>query len=252
MASTSSAPPLAHVDALFIGRRWERPAGAGALDVVNPATDEVVASVALAGADDVARAVDAARAAEPAWAALGPEGRGRVLTAIRDGLAARQEEIAAAITAEMGCPTKTARTIQSGLPLQVIDSLVALAGQVENVEELGNSRVFREPAGVVAAVTPWNYPLHQSIAKIAPALLAGCTVVHKPSELAPLSAWILAEVCAAAGVPAGVYNMVCGTGADAGEPLVAHPDVDLVSFTGSTRAGRRIAELAAQNLTRVA
>ncbi|MHB8719320.1 MAG: aldehyde dehydrogenase family protein [Candidatus Dormibacteria bacterium] len=252
MPSTTLPAASAHHDRLFAGGVWRRPAGGGSIDVVDPARDEVVTRVAAAGAADVDAAVDAAAEAQPAWAALGAETRARHLAALREGLAARQEEIAAAITSEMGCPIRTSRTIQSGLPLTVIDSLVALAPGVDAVEEIGNSRVLPHPAGVVAAITPWNYPLHQSIAKIAPALLAGCTVVHKPSEMAPLSAWIFAEVCQAAGLPAGVYNMVCGTGAAAGEPLVSHPRVDMVSFTGSTRAGRRVAELAAATVTRVA
>jgi aldehyde dehydrogenase (NAD+) len=161
-------------------------------------------------------------------------------------------ELAQCITAEMGAPARLATTVQTGLPLQVLDSYIALAATAEESERIGNSVVLREPVGVVAAITPWNYPLHQSIAKIAPALLAGCTVVHKPSEVAPLSAHILAEIAADAGLPAGVYNLVPGTGAIVGEALALHPDVDMISFTGSTRAGRRVSELASATVKRVA
>ena len=149
-------------------------------------------------------------------------------------------------------PFRAVRRIQAGLPAAVADSYARLAIEFPFEERIGNSLVVKEPVGVVACITPWNYPLHQVIAKVAPALAAGCTVVLKPSEVAPLSAFILAEILHEAGVPAGVFNLVTGTGEVVGEALASHPDVDLVSFTGSTRAGRRVAELAARTVKRTA
>jgi aldehyde dehydrogenase (NAD+) len=238
-------------DVLFVDGEWVASSGTGWIPVDNPATEEVFARVPAGTADDVDRAVAAARRAFPAWAATPVAERARHLAAIRDGLQARQQELAGVITAEMGSPTKLAMTVQTGLPLAVLSSYVELASAVDETETIGNSMVLREPVGVVAAITPWNYPLHQSIAKIAPALLAGCTVVHKPSEVAPLSAYLLAEVVEEAGLPPGVYNMVSGTGAVVGEALASHPDVDMVSFTGSTRAGRRVSAVASETVKRV-
>jgi betaine-aldehyde dehydrogenase len=148
-------------------------------------------------------------------------------------------------------PLKLSRRIQAGLPAAVLESYVKLLGDYAFEERIGNSLVVREPAGVAACITPWNYPLHQMIAKLAPALAAGCTVVLKPSEVAPLSAFILAEIVHEAGLPAGVFNLVTGSGQEVGEHLAGHPDVDLISFTGSLRAGRRVAELAAGTVKRV-
>ncbi|MCY3000905.1 MAG: aldehyde dehydrogenase family protein, partial [Planctomycetota bacterium] len=162
------------------------------------------------------------------------------------------DELAALITAELGAPLDFSRRVQAGLPVAVLGSMAQLATEVEREETVGNSRVVRQPVGVVAAITPWNYPLHQVVAKVAPALAAGCTVVVKPSELCPLSSFLFAEVVAASGLPPGVFQLVPGAGHDVGEALASHRDVDLVSFTGSTRAGRRVAELAGRDLRRVA
>jgi aldehyde dehydrogenase (NAD+) len=237
---------------LYVGGEWVVSAADGWIAVDNPATEEVIAAVPLGTAEDVARAVSAARCAFPAWSATPVAERARYLEALRDALAATQDELAATITAEMGAPTKVARAVQTGVPLQVLSAYVELAGRVEATETIGNSVVVREPVGVVAAITPWNYPLHQSIAKIAPALLAGCTVVHKPSEVAPLTAYAVAEIADSIGLPPGVYNLVSGTGEVVGEALARHPDVDMVSFTGSTRAGRRVGALASETVKRVA
>jgi aldehyde dehydrogenase (NAD+) len=152
----------------------------------------------------------------------------------------------------MGAPATLASSVQVGLPLRGLGSYIDLLHATEESEVVGNSLVVREPVGVVGAITPWNYPLHQSVAKVAAALAAGCTVVHKPSEVAPLSAYLLAEIVDAAGLPAGVYNLVAGYGPEAGEALAAHAGVDMVSFTGSTRAGRRVGALAAETVKRVA
>ncbi|WP_328534142.1 aldehyde dehydrogenase family protein [Micromonospora zamorensis] len=225
---------------------------AGTLPVVNPATGEVVAETPAGTADDVDSAVAAARAAFPAWAATTPQHRADVLRRLGAGLAARTEEIAQAITAEMGSPIGMSRTAQVGFPAAVVESVAGLADDFAWTEEVGNSLIVREPIGVVGAITPWNFPLQQIVSKLAPALLAGNTMVFKPSENAPLTARILAEVAAEAGVPAGVFNVVYGTGATVGEAISAHPDIDMISFTGSTRAGQRISSVAAATVKRVA
>ncbi|MEU8179251.1 aldehyde dehydrogenase family protein [Micromonospora sp. NPDC049047] len=225
---------------------------AGTLPVVNPATGEVVAKTPAGTAADVDRAVVAARAAFPAWAATTPRHRADVLRRLGAGLGVRQEEIAQAITAEMGSPIGMSRTAQVAFPAAVVESVVALADDFAWTEEVGNSLIVREPIGVVGAITPWNFPLQQIVSKVAPALLAGNTIVFKPSENAPLTARILAEVAADAGVPAGVLNVVYGTGAVVGEAISAHPDIDMISFTGSTRAGKRIGAVAAETVKRVA
>ncbi|MGA4727838.1 aldehyde dehydrogenase family protein [Micromonospora taraxaci] len=225
---------------------------AGTLPVVNPATGEVVAETPAGTAADVDRAVAAARAAFPAWAATTPQHRANVLRRLGAGLGARQEEIAQAITAEMGSPIGMSRTAQVAFPAAVVESVAGLADDFAWTEEVGNSLIVREPIGVVGAITPWNFPLQQIVSKLAPALLAGNTMVFKPSENAPLTARILAEVAADAGVPAGVFNVVYGTGAVVGEAISAHPDIDMVSFTGSTRAGKRIGAVAAETVKRVA
>ncbi|WP_327644455.1 aldehyde dehydrogenase family protein [Micromonospora zamorensis] len=225
---------------------------AGTLPVVNPATGEVVAETPAGTADDVDSAVAAARAAFPAWAATTPQHRADVLRRLGAGLAARTEEIAQAITAEMGSPIGMSRTAQVAFPAAVVESVAGLADDFAWTEEVGNSLIVREPIGVVGAITPWNFPLQQIVSKLAPALLAGNTMVFKPSENAPLTARILAEVAAEAGVPAGVFNVVYGTGATVGEAISAHPDIDMISFTGSTRAGQRISSVAAATVKRVA
>ncbi|MFI7658108.1 aldehyde dehydrogenase family protein [Micromonospora parva] len=225
---------------------------AGTLPVVNPATGEVVTETPAGTAADVDRAVTAARAAFPAWSATTPQHRADVLRRLGAGLAARTEEIAQAITAEMGSPIGMSRTAQVAFPAAVLESIAGLADDFAWTEEVGNSLIVREPIGVVGAITPWNFPLQQIVSKLAPALLAGNTMVFKPSENAPLTARILAEAAAEAGVPAGVFNVVYGTGATVGEAISAHPDIDMISFTGSTRAGQRIAAVAAASVKRVA
>ncbi|WP_327040800.1 aldehyde dehydrogenase family protein [Micromonospora ureilytica] len=225
---------------------------ADTLPVVNPATGEVVAETPAGTAADVDRAVAAARAAFPAWSATTPQHRADVLRRLGAGLAARTEEIAQAITAEMGSPIGMSRTAQVAFPAAVVESVAGLADDFAWTEEVGNSLIVREPIGVVGAITPWNFPLQQIVSKLAPALLAGNTMVFKPSENAPLTARVLAEVAAEAGVPAGVFNVVYGTGATVGEAISAHPDIDMISFTGSTRAGQRISSVAAATVKRVA
>jgi betaine-aldehyde dehydrogenase len=237
---------------LFINGIWETPGSVQQIEVVNPASETVIGRVPAAGSREADRAVTAARAAFAGWARTPGAERAAVLGKILQGLAARQEEIARTITDEVGMPLKLSRRIQAGLPAIVLESYIKLLAEYPFEERIGNSLVVREPAGVAVCITPWNYPLHQVVAKIAPALAAGCSVVLKPSEVAPLSAFILADIIQEAGLPAGVFNLVSGTGEAVGEPLARHPEVDLVSFTGSVRAGQRVAALAAETVKRVA
>jgi aldehyde dehydrogenase (NAD+) len=222
------------------------------IDVVDPATGRVVAAVPAGNAADVDRAVTAARSAFETWSTTPVVERAAVVKRISEGLKARGAEIAAAVTSEMGSPITFSRSVQAGLPVFTSGGVAGLAESFPWTEEIGNSLVVREPVGVVGAITPWNYPLHQIVAKIAPALLAGCTVVLKPSEVAPLSAGILAEITAGAGLPAGAFNIVYGTGPVVGEAIAGHPDVDMVSFTGSTNAGKRVSVVASETVKRVA
>ncbi|HET9141782.1 aldehyde dehydrogenase family protein [Actinophytocola sp.] len=223
------------------------------IEVVNPATEEVIGSVPAGTAADVDAAVTAASDAFGSWSATPVAERAAVVRRISEGLAARRDEIAATITAEMGSPITFATRVQASLP---VATSAGLAGLLESgysfSEEIGNSLVLREPVGVVGCITPWNYPLHQIVNKVVPALAAGCTVVLKPSEVAPLNANLLMEVLAEAGVPAGVVNLVHGVGPVVGEAIAAHPGIDMVSFTGSTRAGRRVSAVAAETIKRVA
>ena len=237
---------------LYYGGGWQAPRGAGSIEVLNPFTEEVLTSVPEGTVEDADLAVAAAAAAFPSWAATPVAERRRFLAVLAEGLAARQEEIALTVAAEVGTPKALAISVQAGLPIAVMRSYAELLDSFPFEEKVGNSLVWREPVGVVAAITPWNFPLHQIVAKVAPALAAGNTVVLKPSELAPMNAYILAEVVHAAGLPAGVFNLVTGYGPVVGERLASHPLVDMVSFTGSTAAGRRVAELAAPTVKRVA
>lgn len=238
---------------LYIGGEWVPSAGhESPSSVTSPATDAVIASVVRGTAADVDRAVRAARAAFDGWSTRPVAERAAFLLKIHEGLKARANDIAQAVTSEMGMPLKQSLRIQAGSPIAAFKLYAGLVQNFHFEEEVGNSLVVREAIGVVAAITPWNYPLHQIAAKVAAALAAGCTVVLKPSEVAPLDAVILAEVIHDVGLPAGVFNLVTGRGTVVGEAMCAHPDVDMVSFTGSTRAGRRISELASATIKRVA
>src|SRR3954453_19097284 len=239
-------------DKLFIGGEGVDPSGEGTIDVVNPTTEEVVGRIPEGTTEDADRAVKAARAAFDAWSQTPAEERAYFCAQIGAKLAERGEELAALITTELGMPIGLSQLIQAGLPSVTFSSMPELVREVAWEEEVGNSLIVKEPAGVIAAITPWNYPLHQIANKVAPALAAGCTVVLKPSEVTPLNAFILAEIIDDVGLPAGVFNLVSGTGPVVGEAIAAHPDVDMVSFTGSTRAGKRVGELAAQCVKPVA
>ncbi|MFL6124199.1 aldehyde dehydrogenase family protein [Actinophytocola sp.] len=223
------------------------------IDVVNPTTEEVIASVPAGTQADADAAVRAAASAFEAWAATPLAERVAAIRRVNDGLRARSAELAATIVAEVGTPITFASKVQVVNLVGITDGVLAEveAGALDPVT-VGNSTIVRDPIGVVAAITPWNFPLQQMVAKVTPALVAGNTVVLKPSEVAPLTAGLLAQIIAAAGLPAGVFNMVHGTGPVVGEALAAHPLVDMVSFTGSTRAGRRVAAVGAETVKRVA
>ena len=237
---------------LYVNGAWVEPAGSRMLDVINSTTEEVMGRIPEGGAEDIDRAVTAARAAFDSWSSTSPAYRAAFLQKISAGLAARQSEIAEIIASEVGMPLPLATMVQAGMPAMVMGSFAKLLGEYSFEEQIGNSLVLKEPVGVVGCITPWNYPLHQVVAKVAPALAAGCTVVLKPSEVAPLTAFILAEIIDEAALPGGVFNLVTGLGPVAGEALASHPGVDMISFTGSTRAGKRVSELAAQTVKRVA
>jgi aldehyde dehydrogenase (NAD+) len=248
----ATAAELQVRDKVFIGGEWVEPSGSETIEVVNATTEEVMGTIPACTPEDADRAVAAARAAFDSWSQTPREERAGYLSAIAAGLGERAEEIAATISQELGMPLRLSQIVQVGLPTSQFAATPQLMEEVEWEEEIGNSRVLREAIGVVGAITPWNYPLNQIAAKVAPALAAGCPVVLKPSEVTPLNAFQLAEVIEAAGLPAGVFNLVTGTGPVVGEAIAAHPEVDMVSFTGSTRAGRRVSELAAETVKPIA
>jgi betaine-aldehyde dehydrogenase len=239
-------------DKLFIGGVWVAPSSKQTIDVFNAGNGERLAKVPLGDEKDVDAAVAAARTALEGWSGGSAEWRAGFLEKIAAGLKARADELARLIAQEVGMPLKLSARIQVALPIANFANYAKLAKEFSFEQKVGNSLVVREPVGVVGAITPWNYPLHQITLKVAPALAAGCTVVLKPSEVAPLNAFVLAEVIETAGLPRGVFNLVTGTGPKAGEALVKHPGVDMISFTGSTRAGKRISELASSSVKRVA
>ncbi|MFD5410336.1 aldehyde dehydrogenase family protein [Streptomyces nojiriensis] len=239
-------------DGMYIDGAWRPAAGGDLIEVVNPADGQVIAQVPAGTEEDVDAAVRAARAALPGWAATAPAERAALIGALRDALLARTGELTETITAELGSPLGFSKAVHVGAPIAVATSYAALASSYAFEERVGNSTVLLEPIGVVAAITPWNYPLHQVVAKVAPALAAGCTLVLKPAEDTPLTAQLFAEAVHEAGIPAGVFNMVTGTGPVAGRALAAHEGVDLVSFTGSTAVGKQIGATAGAAVKRVA
>ena len=239
-------------DKFYIDGAWVEPDGKGTIAVINASTEEVMGHIPEGSVADVDRAVAAAKAAFDTWGHTPKEERGKYLQRLAEGLAARSAEIGEVISQEVGMPLMWSNMIQAGLPVGNAANYVEILDNFEFEEEIGNSLVVKTPVGVVGAITPWNYPLHQIICKVAPALAAGCTVVLKPSEVAPLNAFILAEVIDEVGFPAGVFNLVTGIGSVVGERLAEHPDVNMVSFTGSTAAGKRVAEVAAKTVKRVA
>ncbi len=250
--ATTTETQLQVRDKIYVGGEWIASAGTGTIEVISASTEEVIGSIPEGTPEDVDRAVAAAREAFESWSQTSVEERADWMTRISQALGARSEEIATLIAQEVGMPLKLATMIQAGLPTMDFGSMPQAMNELQWEEEVGNSLIVREPVGVVGAITPWNYPLHQISAKVAGALAAGCTIIVKPSEVAPLNAFLLAEILDELGLPAGVFNLVTGFGPVVGEALASHGGIDMISFTGSTRAGRRVSELASATVKRVA
>ena len=235
----------------YINGEWVEPAGREAIDVINPATEEAFATISMGTAEDVDAAAKAARAAFPAWSQSSVEERKTVLQKIMAGIQARAGDLAAAITSEMGAPVGLANAAQVPSGLGHFAAVLPVLENYKFQETRGSTLIVKEAAGVCGFITPWNWPLNQIACKVAPALAAGCTIVLKPSEVAPINAYILAEIIDECGLPPGVFNLVNGDGPNVGAAISAHPEVDVVSFTGSTRAGREVARAAADGIKRV-
>ena len=236
----------------YIDGAWVGPSTTETLDVVNPATEEVIGAIAMGAQADADAAVAAARTAFESFSATSREERVALLERICAGYAARAADLAATVSAEMGAPMSLAVQAQVPSGLAHLRTMGKILANFEFETDLGSSLLVREPVGVCAFITPWNWPLNQIACKVAPALAAGCTMVLKPSEVAPLNALIFAEILHDAGVPAGVFNLVNGAGPVVGAALSSHPDIDMVSFTGSTQAGVEVARNAAPTVKRVA
>ena len=242
---------MSHHRKFFIDGAWVEPDGQETLDVINPATEEVVTAIALGQASDVDKAVAAARRAFESFSLTTREERLALLERVLECYRARADDLVEAVMSEMGAPLKLARSAHVPVGASHISNTRKALESFEFSEERLKGLIVREPIGVCALITPWNWPLNQIAAKVAPALATGCTVVLKPSEIAPLSAIIFAEIMEEAGVPPGVFNLVNGTGPDVGQVMAGHEDVDMVSFTGSTRAGIIVAKTAADTVKRV-
>lgn len=239
-------------DKIYVGGQWTASESSETIQVFDSITEDVMATIPSGTAGDVAKAAAAAKSAFESWSALPAAERAKYLNRIGDALGGRMDEIASAISRETGMAKTLSNIIQVGLPINSFKQAAALAESFAYSREIGSSLVVREPIGVVGCITPWNYPLHQIAAKVAFAMAAGCTVVLKPSEVAPIDAFMLTEIIHEVGLPAGVFNMVTGVGPVVGEAIAASPDVDMVSFTGSTRAGRRVAQVGAETVKKVA
>ena len=241
-----------HLDRIFIDGEWVLPAGQARTSVIDPSTEEPVAEVALGSAQDVTAAVAAARRAFVTWSVSSPQSRASLLDRVHSLILERAELFAQAISLEMGAAIGMARSAQVPIAAEHIRVARDIAGSYPFLTHRGNTAIMREAIGVCCLITPWNWPLYQITAKVGPALAAGCTVVLKPSELSPLSALLFAEVMRDAGVPTGVFNLVNGDGPEVGAAMAMHPDVDMISITGSTRAGILVAQAAAVTVKRVA
>ncbi len=235
----------------YINGAWVEPLSTATLPVINPATEKPFATIAMGTVADTARAIAAARAAFPAFSQTSKAYRLELLQKILALYNERAEEIAQVVSDEMGAPLQFARDAQVWAGRAHLEAAIEALKSFQFEEQRGNTRVIREAIGVVGLITPWNWPLNQIVTKVAPALAAGCTMVLKPSEIAPLDGLIFAEIVHAAGVPPGVFNLVNGDGPTVGQTLASHPDVDMVSFTGSTRAGILVAKSAADTVKRV-
>ena len=236
----------------YINGEWVEPVEANDFDVINPATEQVIGQISLGGEDDLDKAVAAARKAFETYSQTSRAERLELLKNILSEYKKRRKDVAAAISDEMGAPMSLAAGAQAGSGDQHFHAAIAALEEMDFEEEVEGAHIVKEPIGVCGLITPWNWPMNQIACKVAPALAAGCTMVLKPSEIAPLSAYVFSEVLDAAGVPAGVYNMINGDGPGVGAPMSAHPGIDMMSFTGSTRAGVAVAKAAADTVKRVA
>ena len=243
---------MKNYDAIYVDGQWIPSDGKKTLSVFDSTNEEVMATIPEGTASDVAKAAKAAKAAFVSWSTTPPATRAKYLTAISDALAARMDEISSAISRETGMSKMLSNMIQVGLPIGSFKQAAVLAESFEFEKQVGTSLIVREPIGVVGCITPWNYPLHQIAAKVAFALASGCTVVLKPSEVAPIDAFMLAEIIHEAKLPAGVFNLVTGTGPVVGEAISASPDIDMISFTGSTRAGKLVMQTGSETVKKVA
>jgi len=236
----------------YIDGDWQKPAGTETIDVHSASTEELIGRVPKGTAADVDRGTTAARRAfDAGWSQTTTAERAEWLRKLASALESRVQEVAATISREVGMPIRMSTPVQAQLPVHVTRSYADLIASIDLEEQLGNSVVVREPFGVVGMITPWNYPLHQIMAKVAPAIAAGCTMVLKPSEIAPLNSYLLAEAAREIGLPAGVLNVVQGDGPIVGEAIARHPGIDMISFTGSVRAGQRVSALAAETIKKV-
>jgi len=242
---------MSSYDRHYYGGAWQASGSAETVAVISSATEAEIARVPRGTADDVDQAVKAARRGFEAWSRVPVEDRAQWLEKLAAAMKTRVPQLAEAIAHEVGTALGYATKVQVEFPIMMIGMNAKFIREAKLEEELGNSLVIKEPIGVVGCITPWNYPLHQIVCKIAPALAAGCTVVLKPAEMAPVSAFMLAEAAHEIGLPAGVLNVVSGSGRVVGEAIVSHPDVDMVSFTGSLQAGRRIASVAGDGIKKV-
>ena len=236
----------------YIDGRWQKPSGSETIDVHSASTEEVIGRIPKGTAADVDRAVAAARRAfDSGWGQTTTAERAEWIGKLAAALESRVQDIATTISQEVGMPIRMSTPVQAQLPVNVTRTYADLITGIDLEEQVGNSLIVREPFGVVGMITPWNYPLHQIMAKVAPALAAGCTMVLKPSEIAPLNSYLLADAAMEISLPAGVLNIVHGDGPSVGEAIARHPDVDMVSFTGSVRAGQRVSALAAETIKKV-
>ncbi|RJT39962.1 aldehyde dehydrogenase family protein [Mesorhizobium waimense] len=236
----------------FIDGKWVAPVAPATLDVIDPSTEEAYTKISVGSKADVDKAVAAAKAAFPSFSQTSKAERLKLLKRILEVYNERYEDIAQAVSQEMGAPITWAREAQAWAGKAHMEATIKALEDYDFSEKRGGTMVVKEPIGVCALITPWNWPLNQIVCKVAPAIAAGCTVVLKPSEIAPISGIVFSEVMEAAGTPKGVYNMINGTGPDVGQIMAGHPDVDMVSFTGSTRAGIIVAKTAAETVKRVA
>ncbi len=236
---------------IFINGQWVPSTGTEVLTVINPVTEEAIATVPRGTAEDVDKAVKAAAAAFTSWSQTSVQQRVEIFKKLARLTEARSKELTQTMVSELGYPAAQAAPSQTDGGVEELDLIAEFLGEIKWVEQMGTAKVWRVPSGVLGAITAWNGPLRSVISKAGAAMAAGCTVVLKPSEVAPLSAFIFAEICAEAGVPPGVFNLVCGTGPEVGEAISAHPLVDMMSLTGSVRAGRRVMEVGSHSLKRM-